>query len=41
MDAYFTKTQELRELYRPLAQGRGDIDKGAKKVPVKAVAGKK
>jgi hypothetical protein len=41
MDAYFKKTQELRELYRPLAQGRGDIDKGAKKLPVKAVPGKK
>lgn len=41
MDAYFKKTQELRELYRPLSQGRGDIDRGAKKVPVKAVPGKK
>ena len=34
MDAYYARALELRELYRPLSTGRGDIDKGARKVEV-------
>lgn len=41
MDAYYSKSLELRELYRPLSCGRGDIDKGAKKVEIKKQPGQK
>ena len=41
MDAYFAKALELRELYRPLSCGRGDIDKGTKKVEIPVLKEKK
>jgi len=41
MDAYYAKALELRELYRPLSCGRGDLDKAVKKVPVNQVPVKK
>jgi len=41
MDAYYSKSLELRELYRPLSCGRGDLDKGAKKVEIKKHPGQK
>jgi hypothetical protein len=34
MDAYYAKALELRELYRPLSTGRGDLDKRVRKVEV-------
>lgn len=41
MDAYYSKALELRELYRPISCGRGDLDKGAKKVEIKKQPGQK